>query len=133
MPEQRIQRAPGITVTVDALALGGVYGLQCPAVSCDIVDTTPLDSGWATARPGRRSAGTLRVRMLLQPDDGGQMRLLAAYRDAECVTVTLRLAPELSLGWSGYVQTVRLAADHPDAPVSLEARLAVSGLVSITE
>ena len=130
MPES-LTRTPGVRVTVDGTALGAVYRLKCPELAADMVDTTPLDGAWTTARPARRTAGALTVRMLLRPGDAGQARLLAAYAGMQAVAVAVRFPQGQTLDWQGWVRSLTLAAAHPDAPAALEAVIQINGTVEV--
>ena len=126
-------RSPGIRVSADGLRVGAVYGLQCPALGADMLDVTPLNAGWRAQRPTRRTAGDLRLTMLLKSDDAGQARLLDKYRALQPLTLRLSLPGGQGLGWQGYVRSLALTAAHPDAPITLEATVSVSGEAEVSE
>ena len=66
MPQnETISRSPGIRATADGVTLGAVYGLACPALETEPLDTTPLNAEWRAQRPARKRAEDLKLRMLL--------------------------------------------------------------------
>ena len=45
MPQnEAISRSPGIRAEADGVTLGAVYGLACPALETEPLDTTPLNA-----------------------------------------------------------------------------------------
>ena len=133
MPQNNVDaRSPGIRVSVNGTPVGAVYGLKCPELAAEAVDATPLDAGWSVRKPVRKYAGDLRLTMLLKAGDAGQALLAGKYRTAETVTVSLDFPGGQRLAWQGWVSAVALTAVHPDAPVSLEAAVCVSGEAEVS-
>jgi len=122
-----LSRSPGIRVNADGQRIGAVFGLRCPALSAELLDTTPLNADWRTQRPVRRQAEALRVTMLFRPGDAGQALLLRKYRTGEALSVGLALPDGSTLSWQGWVRGLSFTSTHPDAPVTLEAAVCVSG------
>ena len=113
MPQnETISRSPGIRAEADGLPLGAVYGLACPALETEPLDTTPLNAEWRAQRPARKRAEDLKLRM---------------YRSAEGLSLCLTLPDGQRLAWRGWVRRLALNAAHPGAPVSLEAAVCVDG------
>ncbi len=125
-------RRPGIRLTVDGARVGAVYALRCPALRMDTADRTPLNGAWRVTRPTRRYLDGLRLTALLRPSDPGQARLLAAYRQSAPVACVLTLSGGEALAWTGYVSSLALSAGHPEAAVSLEAEIQVSGEAEVS-
>ena len=133
MPQNnQLTRTPGIRVNADGQRIGAVYGIRCPAMETELMDTTPLNAGWRTQRPVRRRAEDLRLTMLFRPEDAGQALLARKYRTAESVSVSLVLPDGNTLGWQGWVRGLAFTAAHPDAPVTLEAAVCVSGEAEVS-
>ena len=128
MPQnEAISRSPGIRAEADGLPLGAVYGLACPALETEPLDTTPLNAEWRAQRPARKRAEDLKLRMLLRAGDPGQALLIAKYRSAEDLSLCLTLPDGQRLAWRGWVRRLALNPAHPGAPVSLEAAVCVDG------
>ena len=100
MPQNnQLTRTPGIRVNADEQRVGAVYGLRCPALDAELMDTTPLNAGWRTQRPVRRRAEDLRLKMLFRTVDAGQSLLVQKYRTGESLSVSLVLSDGNTLGW----------------------------------
>ncbi len=133
MPQNnRLTRSPGIRVNADGLRVGAVYGIKCPALDTELIDTTPLNADWRIRRPVRRKAEDLQLTMLFRPADTGQALLMQKYGTGQPLAVSLVLPDGHTLGWQGYVREIAFSAAHPDAPVSLEAAVCVSGETEVS-
>ena len=126
MPQNnQLTRTPGIRVNADGQRVGAVYGLRCPALDAELMDTTPLNAGWRIQRP-------VRLKMLFRPTDAGQALMVQKYRTGEPLSVSLVLPDGNTLGWQGWVRGLTFSAAHPDAPVTLEAAVCVNGEAEVS-
>ena len=133
MPQNnQLTSTPGIRVNADGQRVGAVYGLRCPPLDAELMDTTPLNAGWRTQRPVRRRAEDLRLKMLFRPADEGQALLVQKYRTGEPLSVSLVLPDGNTLSWQGWIRGLTFSAAHPDAPVTLEAAVCVTGEVEVS-
>ena len=125
-------RSPGIRVSVNGTRVGAVYGLKCPEMTAETLDATPLNAGWSVRKLVRKGGGDLRLTMVLKTADPGQALLIGKYRSSETVAVCLAFPGGQTLSWQGWVSGIALTAAHPDAPVSLEAAVCVSGEAEVS-
>lgn len=127
-----IVKSPGIRVNADGAPMGAVYGLTCPALETEPLDTTPLNAAWRAQRPARKQAEDLRLNMLLKHGDAGQTVLIEKYMSSQDISIVLTLPGGQRLGWTGWVRRLALNAPKPDAPISLQADICVNGEMGVS-
>ena len=130
--ENMLSRSPGIRVSADGTRIGAVYGIGCPALEAEGLDTTPLNSAWRTQRPSGKRAGDLTLTMLLKRGDAGQAAMIEKYLSSQEISIILTLPGGQALAWTGWVRRLALNAPKPGAPVSLEAVVCVSGGTAVS-
>ena len=119
--ENMLSRSPGIRVSADGTRIGAVYGIGCPALEAEGLDTTPLNSAWRTQRPSGKRAGDLTLTMLLKRGDAGQAALIEKYLSSQDISIVLTL-PDPRTGEADTLQMTVLSLDAELLSVDGEGR-----------